>query len=136
MAASAGKDILIQINTTGSTFVALGGLRQKELKFNAEAVDITNSDSPGLWREILAGTGVQSCEISGSGVWLDDAAMNVALTAHLTKVLKSFTIVLPGVASITGTFFITAITVGGAHSGEETFSITLQSSGLVTVTPA
>ena len=40
MAAQKGKDVLIKINTTGSTYVTLGGLRSSSITFSDEAVDI------------------------------------------------------------------------------------------------
>ena len=40
MAAQKGKDVLMKINTSGSTFVTIGGLRSTSITLNDEAVDI------------------------------------------------------------------------------------------------
>ena len=47
MAAQKGKDVLMKINTSGSTYVTIGGLRSTSITLNDEAVDITNKDKPG-----------------------------------------------------------------------------------------
>ena len=60
------------------SFVTVAGLRSKRIAFNSETVDITDADSAGRWRELLAGSGVQRAAISGSGIFKDaqsDATM-------------------------------------------------------------
>ena len=73
MAAQKGKDVLMKINTSGSTYVTIGGLRSTSITLNDEAVDITNKDSEGT-RTLLAGAGVNSISVSGSGVFTDSTA--------------------------------------------------------------
>ena len=77
MVAQKGKDLLLKIDDAGS-FVTVAGLRSKRIAFNSETVDITDADSAGRWRELLAGSGVQRAAISGSGIFKDaqsDASM-------------------------------------------------------------
>jgi TP901-1 family phage major tail protein len=73
MAAQRGKDLLIRISTA-SGFLAVAGLRARQIAFNAETVDVTNADSAGRWRELLAGAGVRRAALSGSGVFRDEAS--------------------------------------------------------------
>ena len=47
MAAQKGAALLLKINTTGSTYVTVGGLRSTSITLNDEAVDVTNKDSSG-----------------------------------------------------------------------------------------
>ena len=70
MVAQKGKDLLLKIDNGGS-FVTVAGLRSKRIAFNSETVDITDADSAGRWRELLAGSGVQRAAISGSGIFKD-----------------------------------------------------------------
>ncbi|HEY6633165.1 MAG TPA: phage major tail protein, TP901-1 family, partial [Rhizobiaceae bacterium] len=65
MVAQKGKDLLLKIENAGS-FVTVAGLRSKRIAFNSETVDITDADSAGRWRELLAGSGVQRAAVSGS----------------------------------------------------------------------
>jgi TP901-1 family phage major tail protein len=46
MPAQKGKDLLIKIEDEGA-FVAVAGLRAREIAFNAESVDLTHSESAG-----------------------------------------------------------------------------------------
>ena len=72
MAVQNGKDLLIKIDTTGSGgFETMAGLRAPRISLNASPVDVTTLDSPGGWRELLAGAGVKTAAISGAGVFRD-----------------------------------------------------------------
>ena len=72
MAAQKGKDLLLKIDTTGSgSFATVAGLRSRQIAFNAESVDITDADSSGRWRELLAGAGAKRASVSGSGIFRD-----------------------------------------------------------------
>ncbi|MBL8562043.1 MAG: phage major tail protein, TP901-1 family, partial [Gemmobacter sp.] len=72
MAVQSGKDLLVKIDVNGSLqFETIAGLRASRISFNAEAVDVTSLESAGGWRELLAGAGVRSASISGSGVFRD-----------------------------------------------------------------
>lgn len=59
MGAQAGKDLLIRAGDGAGGFVAVAGLRTRQFTLNAEAVDVTNADSAGRWRELLSGAGVK-----------------------------------------------------------------------------
>ena len=74
MAAQRGKDLLVKLDMTGTgAFETIAGLRATRINFNAQSVDVTNLGSDGGWRELLAGAGVRSASISGSGVFRDEA---------------------------------------------------------------
>ena len=72
MAAQKGLDVLMKIDISG-TKTTIGGLRSTSITLNDESVDITNKDSLGT-RTLLAGAGVNSLSVSGSGVFTDSAA--------------------------------------------------------------
>jgi TP901-1 family phage major tail protein len=74
MPARKGKDLLIKIDDGTGAFVTVAGLRARQIALNAEAVDVTNADSAGRWRELLAGAGVRRASLSGSGVFKDEAS--------------------------------------------------------------
>jgi TP901-1 family phage major tail protein len=76
MAAQKGKDILLKIGDGASpeTFTTVAGLRARTLSLNAKSVDTTDSESTGRWRELLAGAGIKSAAVAGSGVFRDVTA--------------------------------------------------------------
>lgn len=137
MAASPGNTFYIQINTTGSTYVNLGGVRTRNITLNGEAIDITNSDSTGLWRESLATYGVRSLSMSGSGVFLDDSAINKVVTNMMTSTATYLAkVVAPGLGTFDGTFVFTQLSLAGNHNGEVTYDLTIESGGVVNFTAA
>lgn len=57
MTAQAGRDMLIKLGNGASpeSFTNVAGLRAKALSLNARTIDATHADSPGQWRELIAG---------------------------------------------------------------------------------
>ncbi|WP_264050504.1 phage major tail protein, TP901-1 family [Methylobacterium flocculans] len=135
MAAQRGKDLLIRIATSGG-FVAVAGLRARQIAFNAEAVDVTNADSAGRWRELLAGAGVRRAALSGSGVFRDEASDARLRQVFFDGTLESFQIVVPAFGTLEGLFQITSLEYRGDHAGEVTFDMALDSAGPLAFTAA
>lgn len=137
MGAQLGKDVLVKLDETGSgAFVTVAGLRASRISFNADTVDVTTIESAGHWRELLAGAGVKTAAISGSGVFKDeasDAALRRVFFDDGTPVLE---LVVPDFGAITGLFQITSLEYAGNHDAEATFEIALASAGSITFTAA
>ena len=84
MAAGAGKDFLIDIDAGGGVFVQVGGLRSSGLSGAAEEIDITTVDED-QWKTILAGAGIKSFGLTGSGVLKDTAPIDQVRAAFRSK---------------------------------------------------
>ncbi len=137
MAAQKGKDLLIKIDMTGSgTFLTFAGLRATRISFNAETVDVTNMVSAGGWRELLAGTGVRSASISGSGVFLDDYIDERARAIFFAADISDFQVIIPELGTLEGPFQITSLEYAGNYDGEATYEIALASGGELIFTAA
>ena len=133
MAVQNGKDLLIKVDQTGEgDFVTLAGLRATRLSFNAQTVDVTSLESDGGWRELLAGAGVKSASISGSGVFRDAATDGRARQIFFDAEIPDFQVVVPDFGTIEGPFQITSIEYAGSHNGEATYEISLASAGQLT----
>ena len=128
MTAQMGKDLLLKLDQTGSgTFETIAGVRASRISFNSDTVDVTTKESAGQWRELLAGAGVRSAAVSGSGVF-KDAASDAALRAvFFAGSAPGFEIVIPDFGTLSGAFQITSLEYAGAHDGETTFEISLAS---------
>lgn len=138
MAAQKGKDLLLKLDSDGlGSFVTVAGLRSKRIAFNSESVDITDADSAGRWRELLAGSGVQRAAVSGSGIFKDAASDAAIRTRFFAGDIVDWQLVVPDFGTIEGPFQITALEYGGSHDGEVTFEVALESAGPIafTVTP-
>ncbi len=135
MAAQKGRDLLLKLYS-GSAFATVAGLRSKRIALNSETVDITDADSSGRWRELLAGSGVQRASISGSGIFKDAQSDADIRTKFFAGEIAAWQLVVPGFGTIEGPFQITALEYGGAHDGEVTFETALESAGALTFTAA
>ena len=132
MAAQKGKDLLLKIDSTGGgEFVTVAGLRTKRLAFNSETVDITDADSSGRWRELLAGSGVQRASVSGAGVFKDAQSDSLIRTGFFSGSIVDWQLVVPGFGIVEGPFQVTALEYTGNHDGEVTFELALESAGAV-----
>ncbi|MEP0519659.1 MAG: phage major tail protein, TP901-1 family [Hyphomicrobiales bacterium] len=135
MSAQKGKDLLLKIySNTTSQFETVAGLRAKQISFNSQAVDITNSDSVGRWRELLAAAGTMQASFSGSGVFKDATTDTVVKDRFFSGEIPDWQVVIPDFGLMEGAFQISALEYSGQHDGEVTFDMTLQSSGPLSFT--
>ena len=131
MAAQKGAALLLKINTTGSTFVTVAGLRSTSITLNDEAVDVTNKDSSGN-RTLLADGGVFSLSVSGSGVFTDQTTEETMRAAMNASTFKNFQVLIPDFGTYTGAFMVSSLEYSGEYNGEVTYSVSLESSGAIT----
>ncbi len=135
MATQAGKDLLIKIDQTGDgQFETIAGLRATRISFNAETVDVTSLESTGGWRELLAGAGVKSATISGSGVFRDANTDERARQIFFDGEIPDFQVVIPDFGTVEGAFQLSALEYAGSHNGEATYEVTLASAGPLSFT--
>ena len=135
MVAQKGKDLLLKIDNAGS-FVTVAGLRSKRIAFNSETVDITDADSAGRWRELLAGSGVQRAAVSGSGIFKDAQSDALMRQRFFAGEIADWQLAVPDFGTVEGPFQITSLEYTGSHDGEVTFEMALESAGLVSFTVA
>ncbi len=131
MVAKAGINFLLREGTLASgTNVA--GLRTTSFNINNEAVEITNKDS-NRFRTLLAGAGTKSLTISADGVFDDVAVAETVRGYAEAGSINPFTLIFNSDATtgdtIEGSFQITSYERSSDQSTEETFSVTLESSG-------
>ena len=130
MTAQKGKDVLIKLDEDGmGSFVTVAGLRTKRLAFNSETVDVTDADSAGRWRELLAGSGMQRASLGGSGIFKDAASDARMRTAFFNGEIIDWQLVIPDFGTVEGPFQITALEYSGNHDGEVAFELALESAG-------
>lgn len=135
MAVQNGKDLLIKVDMIGDgSFVTLAGLRATRINFNAETVDVTSIESAGGWRELLAGAGVKTASISGSGVFRDESTDERARQIFFDAEMPDFQVVIPDFGVVEGAFQITSLEYSGSHNGEATFDMAFASAGALSFT--
>lgn len=135
MVAQNGKDLLVKIDMTGDgSFETVAGLRATRISFNAESVDVTSLESTGGWRELLAGAGVKTAAISGSGVFKDADTDERARQIFFDGETPEFQVIIPDFGTVEGPFQITSVEYAGSYNGEATYELSLASAGALTFT--
>jgi len=134
MAAQKGSAMLLKVDISG-TATTVAGLRSTSISMNDEAVDVTTKDSSGV-RELLANGGVQTCSISGSGVFTDAASETTLKNAFGGANFANFEVVIPDFGTYKGKFMVSSLEYTGEYNGEATYSVSLESTGAFTFTNA
>lgn len=134
MAAQRGRDILLKIEDDGGAFVTVAGLRARTIALNARSVDVTDGDSAGRWRELLAGAGVKSAAVSGQGIFRDAASDALIREAFFAQAARTWRLIVPDFGTLEGPFLVAALEYAGEHEGEASFALSLASAGEVSFT--
>lgn len=133
MSAQKGKDLLLKVESSpGSGYETVAGMRSRRISFNAETIDITDFESAGRWRELLAGAGVQRASVSGSGIFKDAASDEQIRALFFNGQIASWQLIIPDFGDVSGAFQIASLEYGAEHNGEVTFEMALESAGAVT----
>lgn len=131
MPAQPGANFLLY-DGTGTGTVAIAAQKVTSFTLNGQAVDVTNKDSAGMWRELLASAGVVSLDIAAEGV-LGAGTLHQALRSRvINRSNDPYTVKFDGGDSFAGAFRLTQLEEGGAHDGEQTYKMALQSAGTIT----
>lgn len=133
MAAQKGRSFLLK-QGTASGGTTLAGMRTTGMTLNNEPVDITNKDSAG-WRQLGEGFGTQAVTVTAEGVFTDSAVENTVRGYAFANSINAFGLAFGNGDALDASWQITSYQKTGAHNGEETYSLTLESSGTVTYTP-
>jgi TP901-1 family phage major tail protein len=141
MAKQLGRALLVKIGNgdESETFANLCGLNSKSLTINNSSIDVTTPDCTtpegALWTATLAG--LKNLSVSGDGFFEDstaEARMNtVAMSADNAANMQ---VVVPDFGTYAGAFRISSLEFGGETEGGVTYSISLESNGVVTFTAA
>ena len=126
-------DALVALRDTGgATFVQIEDQRVTGFSVNGQTIDITNKDS-NQWRELLAGGSIRSCTINIEGVWTGSTQQQAMRSNSMDGTHEDWQ-VDDSAEVLEGAFEVTSLEISGAHDGEQTYSATLESADVPTVT--
>lgn len=133
--AEKGSAFLLRAGDGGNpeTFMTIAGLRSTSFNINGQSVDVTTKDSGG-WRELLAGAGLTSISVQGAGVFQDNSNLATMRTRAVARTIDNYELVFESGDKYAGAFQVTSVQHDGQHNGEVTYSVSLESSGVVTFT--
>jgi TP901-1 family phage major tail protein len=133
MGAQKGRDLLLKLDAAGTgSFVTVAGLRSNAISFNAGAVDVTSQESAGQWRELLAGAGLRTASIRGSGIFKDAASDAAIRSLFFAGTIRNWQVMVPDFGILQGPFQIASLEFSGRHDGEVSFDLALESAGEIT----
>jgi len=130
-----GKDFVVQVGdiAAATNFATVAAMRSTTMTINNETIDVT--DKGGMpWRELLEG-GLRSMSISLSGPISDAATLVTMRAAAVAGQIRYFKIVSGLGYTFIGKFQVVSLELGGEHTAEETYSLSLESSGEIAYTP-
>ena len=132
MPAEKGSAFLLKVGDGAATpvYTTLAGLRTTQLSINGDSVVITNKGSGG-WRELLSGAGVRSVSVSGAGVFTGSAAEARIKASALSGVLDDYELSFESGERLRGRFLVTRLDYAGDFNGERSYTLALESSGIV-----
>lgn len=132
MPISKGRSLLLKTGSGGSA-VLVAAMRSTKFSVNGETVDATTKDSAGM-RVLLADGGVSRLTVSANGILSGSAQATDFITRALTRSLDSYRLEFDNGDVIEGSFQLTTFEATGDYNGEQTYALTLESSGMLTVT--
>jgi TP901-1 family phage major tail protein len=134
MAAQRGKDLLLKIQDASGTFTTVAGLRSRALTFNAQAIDTTHHESTGRWRQLMAGGGIRTAQLSGAGIFKDATSDALIRSTFFESQVRTWQIVIPDFGLVEGPFQIVSLSFAAQHDTEVTFELSLRSAGALSFT--
>lgn len=124
-----GRDFVLLVND-GLSYARVEAQRSTSLSISSESVDSTVKGED--WRDILQGAGINSAQVTLSGVASNSPMYMLLLSKKIAREHVDCRIDDTVGAFLVGIFKIVSIAASGTHNGEETYDITLESSNAVT----
>lgn len=121
MPGTLGREIILRIDAA-----PVAGLRTKSVKFNGSEVDISDGNSDG-WKEFFDGYGEKSIEISASCVMKETVFRDLFFAGNP---IRPVVLEYPDGATLSGNFWMGALSESQEFKDAVTFEIELKSSGI------
>ena len=96
-----------------------------------DPVVITHKGS-GAWRELLSGAGVRSVSVSGAGVFTGSLAEARIKNNAFSGQLDDYELSFESGERLRGKFLVARLDYAGDFNGERSYTLALESSGMVT----
>lgn len=130
-----GRLMLLYIGAVVDATKLLGGLKSTTFTMNNSVIDVSTKDTNG-WRELLEDGSLKFFSIACDGVFKNSVSDETIRGCVFNNTLNTFTLQFPNGATIVGTFQVTNYQRKGEVEGVETYSMTLESTGIPTYTAA
>jgi TP901-1 family phage major tail protein len=136
MAKAAGRTLLLKLGDGADpeVFTTVAAMRSNSITINNSLPDATTKGDAGV-RQLLPGAGVTSVQITGSGLFDDSANQDTLMDNALARTAANYQIEDTANSVVfEGEFAISDLQVSGDEGDLTQFSITLESTGAVSIT--
>lgn len=132
MAAQKGRAFLLK-DGTAAAGTLIAAMKVTRFAINNQTVDVTTKDSNGF-RALLAGAAAASMQISAQGILDANAQSTTLINRCLTGSIDPYGLVFDNSDKIDASCQLTSFEAEGQEGDAQTYSLTLESSGTITVT--
>lgn len=134
MAAQNGRSFLLK-DGTAAAGTTIAAMRVTGFTVNGSTVDVTTKDSAGI-RVLGAAMGVASYSIRASGLLDANAQATTLINRCVARSLDAYGVVFDNGDKLDGSWQLTSFDAEGSEADAMTYSLSLESSGTITVTAA
>lgn len=134
MAIQDATELTLKIDDDTGNFIDVGGFRTNFFDIMSVTKPYQSRDTAG-WRTLADHSGYRSLSASGEGIFHSHGAVALVLKKMESGKLAAWQIKAPGLGVFEGLFSVTKLTMQGKLGEAVTYSITLDSSGPVTMIP-
>jgi TP901-1 family phage major tail protein len=128
-----GRLLLIQIGDGGSpeAFTNLCGLMTRSFNMSANDVDTTvpDCDNPSNTPQKTGVPGILNRTFAGSGKYIAGANQTTFMAYVIAGTVFNAKVIVPGLGTFTGPFYVTNFEAGGEMEGTMTFNATFNAGG-------
>ena len=126
-----GSDVQLAVESAPASglFNAIGGLVTNSFTLNNGAIDLTNKSSASF-REVMAGEGLQTLDMSAEVIFSTDANFALVKTSALNKTILSYQ-VARGSEVLAVDLFITSFAETSPDNDKHSASISFISNGAI-----
>jgi TP901-1 family phage major tail protein len=132
-AARLGRNLLLRDGGTGGSPV-IAAMRTTKFTIAGEKIDVTDKDSVGQYRELLAAAGIVSVSISATGLLHGNTQSTTLANRTIARSLDTYRLEFDNGDNLVGSFQLVNFEVAGDYNNEQTYAITLESGGSLTFT--
>ena len=133
-----GRELYIQISDMASpgpaVFNNLCGLKTRSFNLSANEVDTTipSCTNPGDKVQKTSRPGIVNRAFTGSGAFVSSASMSAFMTHVIEATVFDAKVLVPGLGTFSGPFFVTDFTADGDMENNMEFSATFTPSDVLT----
>ncbi len=110
--------------------LTIGSLRVIRMELTGQVIEANNVEA-GAWRVLLSGSGIKSLSINAEGVFSDTAVEEDLQSYAFDQTARNYQLLFGNGDVLTGLFIVSSYQRNGQVSGEEGFSVVLESAGVV-----